>query len=131
MLGEIQWLTWKSKKKREKEEAEYLEWAFPYGTAQREKIDSILKDLFPHEDVSTALVAYLSCREIYDDAIEDGNNLTDAVKIMKKYLARYKKIISPTDLPYYISLVLANAEIGPDLNYPPVEELKKTAEQYK
>jgi hypothetical protein len=118
LLGELQWFAWKSKKKREKEEAEYIQWAFPHGTAQKEKIVSILEGLFPDEDASAALVAYLSCKEVYDDAIADGNDNVGAAKIMKRFLNRYKKIVRPAELPYYIALVLANAEVGPDLNYP-------------
>lgn len=127
MLGEIQWLTFKSKRQRDKEDAEYLKWAFPFGNEQREKITSILQELFPKDDPAESLVAYLTCKEIYLDIFETEPEYFSAIKAIKKALFRYRRIISEKDLPLQLALITVDSKVGPELDYPPAENIRELA----
>ncbi len=130
MVGEFNWLSWKTKKQRKKEEAAYYSRSFPYGEPQRLKIAELLKELFPEEDESAAMIAYLTCKEVFTDAREnDSESETQlALKVMKKYLKRYKMIVKPDDLATYTSLVLADCKITEALEYPTADEIRAAAE---
>ena len=65
-LGEIQWLQFKNKKTRERDEREYAEWAFPYGKEQQDKITALLEELDPKESVKVATVCLLTAKEIVE-----------------------------------------------------------------
>jgi hypothetical protein len=131
MLGDIQWLQWKSKKERARDEKEYNEWAFPYGEAQAEKVKAILHELFPKESEGVNLVCFLTVKEMFSDSVCEAYYspaLHDkAVNIIRKDLKRYKKLFTKgTDTTYY-ALGMADNQIGPELDYPSIDELRATA----
>lgn len=127
--------TFKTRRQRERDAKRFDRWAFPYGDPQRQKLIAIIKELLPKEDPKAALAVYLMGREAYrgsfkDDA-EDLAERTEERKLraldylLKEQLfGRYKKFI-----PYYKALVLADAQIDEQLNYPSAEELRRRAQE--
>ena len=127
--------TFKTRKQRERDAKKFDRWAFPYGEPQRQKIAQLLKELLPKEEAKAAMAVYLMGREAYrgsfkDDA-EDLAERTEAKSLRAldyilsvQLFGRYKKFI-----PYYKALVLADAKVGPELDYPSVEELRRHAEE--
>ena len=125
----------KSAKQRERDAKKFDRWAFPYGEPQRQKIIALIKELLPKEDPKAALAVFLMGREAYlgsfrDDA-EDLAERTEERKLRAldyqlstQLFGRYKKF-----LPYYKALVLADAKVDENLNYPSVEELRCRAEE--
>ena len=131
-MGDYQWLSFRNKKTRERDAKEYEEWAFPYGTAQREKIISILKELFPKEDTSVALVCHLSAKELvsrYIEVYDIPEHHEFAVKSMAKDFKKYKRMFRKGNARFiYAALGKADLKITEELNYPSVEELLAQAE---
>jgi len=136
MLGEIRWLTWKSKAQKEKEDAEYAQWAFPYGDTQKEKISAILSDRFPEQYEKGRLVTFLTCKELVDGnfmrVYEHPATKGRAIEIIKKDVKRYKKLFHnyKNDAGFYIALAMADLSITEELNYPETAVLEKTAEEF-
>ena len=131
MLGDIQWLQWKSKKERARDEKEYNEWAFPYGEAQSEKLKAIMRELFPKENENISMVCFLTTKEMFSDNVCEAYYspaLHDkAVNIIRKDLKRYRKLFTKGTATTYYALGMADSQIGPELNYPSVDELRATA----
>ena len=129
------WFSFKTAKQRAKEAKMFARWAFPYGEAQREKIDGIIRELMPKEDPKAALAVFLIGRQAYlgayDDDPEDLEERKEDQKIAaldrqlaQQLFGRYKKMI-----PYYKVLILADAKIDENLNYPSTETLRRQAEE--
>lgn len=134
-LGEIQWLQFKNKKTRERDEREYAEWAFPYGKEQQDKITALLEELDPKESVKVATVCLLTAKEIVERVhkIMDMPEHKDyALKCMAKDFKRYKSIFRSIDnRAIYCVLAKIELEMTPTLNYPSAEEIRKQAEEIK
>lgn len=124
----------KSRKQRERDAKKFDKWAFPYGEPQREKIAQILKELLPKEEAKAAMAVYLMGREAYRGSFRlDAEDLADRSEKDKmraldylldtQLFGRYRKFI-----PYYKALILADAQVGPEMDYPSVEELRRRAE---
>ena len=132
-LGDIQWLQWKSKSTRERDEQEYAQWAFPFGDAQKEKIALCLKELFPKEDPSVSLVCFLTAKEIISRVYQIYNidaHRTFALQSINKDLKRYKRLFRPKETNViYCALALADLDITHELNYPSADELRVTADE--
>ncbi len=130
MLGEIQWLSFKSKKTQQKEQEEYNGWAFPYGKAQEDALRVRLKELFPKEDPRFALICVLTCKEIFSDTVREGYYSPEyhdlAVNIIRKDLKRYRRLFRKGTSTTYFALGMADSQIGPELQYPSAEELRAT-----
>ena len=133
-MGVSEWFTFKSAKQRAREEKQFARWAFPYGDAQKAKIDAIVKELLPKEDPKSAMAVFLMGRQAYRGSFKDDpedlaeRTAEDQMAALDQMLAqqlfgRYKKFI-----PYYKVLVLADLEVDETLNYPSVEELRRRAE---
>ena len=124
------WLTFKSKEQRKKEEEAYAVWAFPYGTAQQEKIRSLLQELLPREDTALAMMCFLLGKEAYCDKYEENldprrDPLADAAFALRSGGFRCKK----QDLALYLALIVADARVDEGLAYPSAEELRGAAQQ--
>jgi len=127
-LGENPIFSWKSKSARKKEQAEYEVWAFPYGQKQRENLQELLLTIFPKETVPTTLIPFLTCKELFDMALE--NRTPDmAVDALINSQKKYKRIIKQKDMPTYVALVLADAEIDENANYPSADEIRARARE--
>jgi hypothetical protein len=128
-LGEFAIFTWKSKKKQKNEAAEYEKWAFPYGSEQREKLQALLLEVFPKETVATTLIPFLTARELFEDFCKSPDLEDYAIDRMLNGLKKYKRIIRKNEMPVYLALVLANARIDADLNYPTAADIRAKAIQ--
>ena len=133
-MGLSEWFTFKSAKQRAREEKQFARWAFPYGDAQKAKIDAIIKELLPKEDPRSAMAVFLMGRQAYRGSFKDDpEDLAERTKedqmvaldktLAQQLFGRYKKFI-----PYYKVLVLADLDVDETLNYPSVEELRRRAE---
>ena len=119
----------RSKKEREKEQADYAAWAFPYGQAQREKVQALLGELMPREDEAIAMVFFLTGKEAFCDKEgdrkdeKDRNPLRDATDAMRRNGMRVKN----EHLPLYLALILADSWVDERLLYPEAGELRAMA----
>ena len=141
-LGEIQWLQFKGKRAREKDAADYKKWAFPYGQAQQEKITQLMNELVPGDDAQIGMVCFLTAKEIIEPVYQimfDPEHKDYAYATILHDLTRYKRMFKPnksknkhdSTRSFYCALALADLEIESDLNYPTVDELKKTAAEFE
>jgi len=123
-LGEFKWFQWKSKKQLEKEAQQYAAWAFPHGDIQREKLTALFKELKPKEAVEIILASFLTCKELYEDALEDSESREDAVKRSMNSIRGYSQLVKKDDATMYLAVVLADADIDELCEYPSVEEIR-------
>jgi hypothetical protein len=134
-LGDFNLFTWKSKATLQKEQEEYAVWAFPYGQKQRDILEKLLKEIYPRENASVTLVAYLTCKELYEAALEnkpdpgDGNSYYIAVDKVIKDRKRYRQIIKRKDMPMYIALVIVDTSIDERCMYPSADEIRAFAQE--
>ena len=132
-LGEIQWLQFKNKKTRERDEREYAEWAFPFGKEQQEKVTALLKELDPKETTPVAMVCLLTAKEIAErvhQIIYMPEHQEYAIKCLAKDFKRYKSIYrKPEKRALYCVLGFIELEMTEELNYPSADEIREKAEK--
>jgi hypothetical protein len=128
-LGDYAILSWKSKKKQKNEAVEYEQWAFPYGAAQREKLQTLLLEVFPKETVATTLIPFLTARELYEGFCKSPDLEDYAIDRMLNGLKKYKRIIRKSEMATYVALVLANSRVDADLTYPTADDIRAKAMQ--
>ena len=122
-LGEIQLLTWKSKATQQKEAEEYEKWAFPYGQAQRDALQKLLFAVYPKASLPETLIPFLTCKELYEDFLNKHGSSDAAVDVMINKQKKYKSVIKKKDMTTYIALVLADASIDEQCEYPAAEDI--------
>jgi len=131
-IGDLNFLTWKNKKTRERDAKEYEEWAFPYGAEHREKLTLLLKELFPSEDSSVAMVCHLTAKELvsrYSEIIDDPVHHDFAVKNLAKDLKKYRRMFRKGNARFvYAALGRIDLDITSELAYPAKEEILAQAE---
>jgi len=124
--------SWKSAATRKKEEEQYRRWAFPYGEKQQENLKALLKEVFSKNDGFT-MFTFLSCKEMYDKALEDFESHDAAVEAMATTRLNFKmqiiKQLKKDEWLKYIALVLADKDIDENCEYPSAEEIIKTAQE--
>jgi len=130
MLGEMQLFNWKSKKQQAKEAAEYEVFAFPHGAKQREILEGYFEELFPEEKVPVALVAFLSCKEVYVELLAQTDDQVRIIASMKKNLAKYKRFIPKKDLTTYLALVVVDSNVDENLDYASIDEIRTLAKKF-
>ena len=129
-----EWFGMRSAKQKAQDAQNYNRWAFPYGQSQRQKIESILKDLFPDEDPLIAMMLFLQGKEAYtgEDPLEgkgprncsEQTRIDYAVGAMKETLTgRLRK-----RLPLFLALIVADQQVDETLQYPQKSELLALAE---
>lgn len=128
-LGDYAIFSWKSKKKQKNEAIEYEKWAFPYGSAQREKLQALLLEVFPKETVATTLIPFLTAKELFEGFCKSPDLEDYAIDRMLNGLKKYKRIIRKNDMPLYVALVLADSRIDSDLCYPTANDVRAKATQ--
>ena len=130
-LGEIQWLQFKNKKTRERDEREYAEWAFPFGQEQQDKVTALLKELDPKESTPVATVCLLTAKEIAErvhQIINMPEHQEYAIKCLAKDFKRYKSIFrKPEKRALYCVLGFIELEMTEELNYPSADEIRDKA----
>ena len=129
----IPWLQFKGKREQERERKEYQAWAYPYGEAQAEKVKELLKEIFPREDEKMSLVCFLTAKEIFSPEVREayytGDRHEKAVNVIRKELKYYRYMFPKGTGTTYMALGMADAQIGPELQYPTCDELRRTASQ--
>ena len=124
--------SWKSAATRKKEEEQYRLWAFPYGEKQQESLKALFKEVFAKSDNFT-MFTFLSCKEMYEKALEDFGSSNAAVEAMvnNRLNVRLQVIsqIKNDDWLKYIALVLADKDVDGQCEYPSAEEIIKTAQE--
>ncbi|MDR2421107.1 MAG: hypothetical protein LBD49_03260 [Oscillospiraceae bacterium] len=128
MLGKIQIFNWKSKQAQAEEDAAYERWAFPYGAAQREKLQKLLLEVFPKETVATTLIPFLTCKEIFENARRELDTDELAARRLIGEIKKYKRVIRKNEMHLYVALVLADKASGETSEYPGAGEIRERAE---
>ena len=128
-LGEWKMFQFKSKKQREKEAAEYAKWAFPYGDLQRERLTNLMRELMPKGAVEIHMASYLTCKELYENTLEDCESPEDATNKMINIIRSYGQLISANDMPVYLAIVLADADVDENCEYPSVDEVRERVQK--
>ena len=126
-LGEFQIFTWKSKATQQKEQEAYEKWAFPYGQKQRDALQKLMLEIYPKESVPTTLIPFLTCKELYGEILIKAGSRDSAIDIMINKQKKYKQIIKKKTMSTYLSLVLADAEIDEQCEYPSAEQIVSRA----
>ena len=124
-LGEWKMFQFKSKKQREKEAKEYAKWAFPYGELQRERLTELMRELMPKGAVEINMASYLTCKELYENTLEDCESPEDATNRMINIIRSYGQLISANDMPIYLAVVLADADVDENCEYPSADEMRE------
>ena len=128
-LGEYTLFTWKSKATQEREQEEYAKWAFPYGEKQREKLQALLLAVYPNESVPTTLIPFLTCKELFEAVLKKCGSRDAALDTIINKQKKYKRIIHKKDMTTYIALVMADAEIDDQCEYPGVDEIRARVQE--
>jgi len=123
-LGDFTLFQWKSKETREKEAKAYAEWAFPHGQRQRDKLEALMKELKPKESVQFLMMGYLTTKELYERYLEKMELSEKALDFMINDEKKYKQIVRKHEMTTYLALVIADAEIGEECEYPPADEIR-------
>jgi len=126
-LGEYALFTWKSKATQEREQEEYAKWAFPHGEKQREKLQALLLAVYPKETIPTTLIPFLTCKELYEGVLKKSESRDAALDTIINKQKKYKRIILKKDMTTYIALVMADAEIDDQCEYPGADEIRARA----
>ena len=133
-LNEFQIFSWKSKATQEKEAADYEKWAFPYGQKQRDALQELLSAVYPKESVPGTLIPFLTCKELYESVLNKHGSRDAAVDVLINTQKKYKNIIKKKEMTTYLALVLADASIDEQCDYPSAEDIcakKETLEKLK
>ena len=131
---EFSMFTWKSKATQQKEMEDYGAWAFPYGQKQRDNLEALLKKVFPNEAITTVLVQFLTCKELYGDIFDTTGSDNMAIDKLINSQKKHKQLIKKKDMATYVTLVLADSSIDEQCEYPSeydiLEGAKIIEEQY-
>jgi hypothetical protein len=128
-LGEFRLFTWKSKAAQEKEQEEYEKWAFPFGQQQRENLEALLKAIFPKGSDKITLVQFLTCKELYEGALKKADQRDAAIIDLISNNRNYRQIIRKKEMPTFIAIVIADAEIDEQCQYPEADAILASAQE--
>ena len=122
-MGLADFFAIKSLRQKKQEQEEYNRWAFPYGQAQLDAVRDLILELMPDEK-STGIAIYLMGREAYQSA-EGQLALTKAYNTMTDWLTgkHRRKVYT------FLALILADAQVDENLNYPDAETIRKKAKE--
>ncbi|MDR2665105.1 MAG: hypothetical protein LBC21_02360, partial [Oscillospiraceae bacterium] len=95
----------------------------------RERLQSLLLEVFPKETVATTLIPFLTARELFEGFCKSPDLEDYAIDRMLNGIKKYKRIIRKKEMPLYVALVLANAKIDAELNYPTANDIRAKATQ--
>jgi len=123
-LGEFKMFQWKSKEQREKEAREYATWAFPHGEKQKENLGALILELKPKASLPLSMASFLTCKELYERTLESSESRESAVEKMLNAIGNYNQLIKSDEMPMYLALVLADADLDEECEYPAIEEIR-------
>lgn len=124
-LGDYNFFQFKSKEQTDREAEEYAAWAFPYGEKQREILASRLKELKVKDSENLMLISFLTCKELYEKALKETQSEEDVLRNLIAKAGVYKQIVRSKDLSMYIAMVIADAAIDENCEYPTADELRE------
>ena len=119
--------SWKSKAEMEAEHERYRIWAFPYGQKQRDNLQALLLDIFPKGSDATTLIPFLTCKELYDNALKNNSEREEAIFTIVNKERRLMQLVKKKDMPLYVALVIADAEVDERCQYPTADEIRASA----
>lgn len=123
----------KSKEQAERDKRELEAASYPYGAAQREKLEALLEALLPEEPEQLRRTIFLLVKRAYakdlSNPLEDSaplrENLPDTFRTLDRQLfGRHKG-----KRARYLALVLADSRVDETLAYPDAEALREEAER--
>lgn len=128
------WFRSKSPEEAREDSERYDRWAFPYGTPQRDAMLGLLEQFFPKEDKRLSLVTYLIIKESYCGNFRTSASMqevahTEKLRLAMKALKKKLTGANRKQIPAYLALVLADAEVDESLNYPSMDQLQQLAQQ--
>ncbi|SHH82999.1 hypothetical protein SAMN02745823_01088 [Sporobacter termitidis DSM 10068] len=126
-LEDYHLFTWKSKAQQEQEQVDYEKWAFPYGQKQRDNLVKLMLEVFPKENEATTLIPFLTCKELFGKLCKTPDMFDYAIGKMLTDVKKYKRVIRKKEMPLYVALVVADARIGEDCEYPSAQQVKDMA----
>jgi len=122
-LGEFRMFQWKSKEQRDKEAKEYAAWAFPHGDKQKKNLEALIHALKPKASLPLSMASFLTCKELYERTLESLESRESAVDKMLNTIGNYNQLIKSDEMPMYLALVLADADLDEECEYPSIEEM--------
>lgn len=135
MSSIMEWLGLKSVQQRALEAKRYDRWAFPYGSAQKEKIIELLRQLLPEEKEKMALLVFLQGKQGYTGGnAAEGKPPRECSFEKRIYYAQWAMETTLRGklrqrMPRYLALIIADQKVDQNLQYPSVEDLLKQAEE--
>ena len=123
-LGEFKMFQWKSKAQREKEEKEYAAWAFPHGEKQKENLSALIRELKPKASIPLCMASFLTCKELFGNTLEVSESREETVEKMLNVIGNYNQLIKNDEMPMYLALVVADADLDEECEYPSAEEMR-------
>ena len=130
-LGEYKLFQFKNKEQREKEAREYALWAFPFGDTQRELLTALIKELDPKAHIQISLTTFLTCKELYENTLGESESREEAVDKMINIIKSYGQLIRKDEMPMFLALVLADADVDETCVYPSADELRVNIQKLK
>ena len=128
MSGWQNWINFRSKEQRERDQEAYDKAVFPYGEKQKEIISSYLDELFAEELPGMKMFNYLVIKEKIKDREIDQELIKRVFKSIKNTSSRKKR----DTYPYlYMSLAEYDLKISEELNYPDTDKIRENAERIK
>jgi len=130
-LGEMKMFQFKSREQLKEEEEEYALWAFPHGEKQRENLCALIKELAPRKNAQSSLISFLTCKELYEKALKKPDSKHDIANHMLNVIKGYQQLVKPTEMPMYLALVMADAEVDESCEYPPADEMSARIQEFE
>jgi len=119
----------KSKATQQQEQEAYEIWAFPHGQKQRDNLQSLLYALFPKQTAPTTLIAFLTCKELYESELKKCGTREAAIDMMISKHNKFRQMVKKKDLALYIALVIADADIDDRCQYPTADEIRARVQE--
>ena len=113
----------KSPKQKKEEQRQYAAWAFPYGQTQQKAVQNLILELMPDEK-QTGLVVYLIGREAYQNAEEEDPMVAACRSMSDQLPGKHRR-----KLYLFLALILADAQIDENLQYPDSETIRQEAKK--
>lgn len=107
----------RSKQQMEEDAQDYETWAFPYGSSQKKKIQTLLQCLFPAEDLNQVLFTYLSARQAYWGTCRPGVPCAEDESAATHELKRLLPFRKQKNSAQYLSLIVSDAFVDEHLEY--------------
>ena len=127
------WLGIKSREQEEREFQAFSENSFPYGQAQRDKVEELLSQLFPKEKKQFTMMLFLLGKQYYhgyglrNEQDYQGYTQEERLNIAAKSLNRQLTGKHRKSLTTYLALIAADAQVDENLLYPTAQEIQEQA----